>query len=155
MRRVPVLLFLIMIPSSCVPASKSWLPGPQEAFQLEESEKTDRSRVRRYQQLFDLVRKAAQEAVQNADFKIVDEGPTFVVAERCCFNQWEWNAVAGVYLRPVEDGTEVVLQTKFAPDAFAILSLRTSVIAQADAAKQYRLRIFGAIENQIGLLRQK
>jgi hypothetical protein len=111
--------------------------------------------VRRYQQPFDLVRKAAQEAVQNTDFKIIDEGPTFVIAERCCFNQWEWNTVAGVYLRPLADGTEVVLRTKLAPDAFAILTLGISLVAQEDAAKQYRLQIFGAIENQIGLLRQR
>ena len=144
-----------MILSSCVPASKSCLPSPQEALQLEESERTDRSRVRRYQQPFDLVRKAAQEAVQNTDFKIIDEGPTFVIAERCCFNQKEWNAIAGVYLRPVEDGTEVILRTKLAPDAFALLSLGLTLVAQADAAKQDRLQIFGAIESQIGLLHQR
>lgn len=154
MRRAIVFL-LIMSAPSCVPASKSWLPVPQDAFHLEESKRADRSRVRRYRQPFDLVRKATQEGIQNADFKIVDEGPTFVVAERCCFNQWEWNSVAGVYLRPVEDGTEVVVQTKYAPDVFAILTLGIAVVAQEDAAKQYRLQIFGAIENQIGLLRQR
>jgi hypothetical protein len=151
MRCAAVLLFLIMtLTSLYLPVNRG-----SQALKKPSNWKNDRSRVRRYQQPFDLVRKAAQEAIQNADFKIIDEGPTFVLAERCCFNQWEWNAVAGVYLRPVEDGTEVVLQTKFAPDAFAVLSLGTSVIAQADAAKQYRLQIFGAIENQIGLLRQR
>lgn len=155
MRRAIIPLLLIMGAPSCVPASKSWLPAAQDAFRLEDSERADRSRVRRYQQPFDLVRKAAQEGVQNADFKIVEEGPTFLVAERCCFNQWEWNAVAGVYLRPVEGGTEVVVQTKYAPDVFAILTLGVAVVAQEDAAKQYRLQIFGAIENQIGLLRQR
>jgi hypothetical protein len=39
MRCAAVLLFLIMTLTSCVPASKSWLPGPQEAFQLEERPK--------------------------------------------------------------------------------------------------------------------
>ncbi len=101
---------------------------------------------------------AAREGVQNSDFKITNEGPDFFVAERCCFNQWEWNEVAGVYLRPVKqdgEGTEVVIRTRYAPDVFAVFSLGLSVVAQEDAAKQYRLQIFSAIENQIGLLRQK
>ena len=52
------------------------------------------------------MRKAAREGVRSTDFKILEEGPTSVVAERCCFNQWEWNTDAGVYARPIEGGTE-------------------------------------------------
>lgn len=145
-----VIVFCIFF-CSCLPASKSWLPATQEAFQLEETELSNRSRVRRYQQPFDLVIKAAKEGVLNSDFKIIDEGPTFIIGEKCCFNMWEWNEIVGVYLRPVDEGTEVVIQTRYAPDLFTFFSLG---IPQEDAAKQYRLQIFGATENSIGLLRK-
>ena len=153
MRRAIALLVLLMTCSSCVPAKKSWLPSPEGAFRLQKAEWADGSRVRRYPQPFDLVRKAAREGIRNTDFKILEEGPTSVVAERCCFNPWEWNTVAGVYLRPIEGGTEVVVQTKHAPDVVAILSLGT--VDQEEAVKQYRLQIFAKIENQIRVLRPR